>query len=310
MPLSVFPKGFFSALVEGRMRLEQWFDLAATLEVDGVELYPTFLARRDPAYVGGVRRRIAGLGLQMPMLCHSPDFVRESDAARAAEIDEARRMIDLTAELGGSHCRVLSGQRRPGVGDEGLGWVIEAIAALLPHAEDAGVLLTLENHYKDGTWHHPEYAQDRERFLAILRELPSPWLRVQYDPSNAIVAGIDPYELLDEVLDRVSTVHASDRYLASGTLEDLRRLDAHPTEGYAPMLKHGVIGEGLNDYDRIFSTLAGGGFNGWISIEDGEGDTVEAGMENLRRSVAFLREKMTRWLEAPPHAPRTPGPHA
>lgn len=75
------------------------------------------------------------------------------------------------------------------------------------------------------------------------------------------------------------------------------------------MLKHGVIGEGLNDYDKIFATLARGGFGGWVSIEDGEGDTVEAGMENLRRSVAFLREKMTRWLGAPSHSHRTSGPH-
>ncbi len=276
------------------MSLEQWLELASTLEVDGVELYPAFLPRLDERYLAGLRRRLEDLGLEMPMFCHSPDFSQPSPSAREAEVERARQMIAVTATLGGGYCRVLSGQRRPGVGEEGLGWVTDAIDALLPVAEAHNVVLTLENHYKDGQWEYPEFAQSRERFLAILDAVHSPWLRVQYDPSNALVAGDDPYDLLDEVLDRVATVHASDRYLEGGTVEDLRRLDAHPAHGYAPLLQHGVIGDGLVDYDRIFPLLADRGFTGWISIEDGEGPTIEQGMENLRRSVGFLRHHMAR----------------
>jgi sugar phosphate isomerase/epimerase len=75
-------------------------------------------------------------------------------------------------------------------------------------------------------------------------------------------------------------------------------MSADATHGYAPFLKHGVIGRGLNDYDRIFATLAGAGFRGWISIEDGEGETVDQGMANLRESVAFLRDKIARHFPA------------
>jgi len=59
------------------------------------------------------------------------------------------------------------------------------------------------------------------------------------------------------------------------------------SEGYAKRLAHGEVGKGLNDYDAIFSELKSVGFNNWISIEDG----VE-GIEQLKRSVAFLRNKM------------------
>ena len=56
---------------------------------------------------------------------------------------------------------------------------------------------------------------------------------VQYDPSNAIVAGDDPIALLRAVADRVVSMHASDRYLAEGaTLDDLRQTDG--TLGYSP----------------------------------------------------------------------------
>lgn len=297
--LSAFPKGFFMDLVERRMSLFQWLDLAATLGLDGVELYPRFFESMGKPYLDRVRWILKDNGLRMPMMCHSPDFTRTDPGGRRIEIEETRRMIALTAELGGQFCRVLSGQNRPGLdADEAHRWVVDSLRELLPDAERHHVVLAMENHYKDGLWLYPEFAQSHTRYLAILEAVDSPWLKVQYDPSNALVAGEDQYALLERVLPRVGTVQASDRYLEGGTVEELRRLSADATHGYAPFLKHGVVGRGLNDYDRIFSTLARGGFDGWISIEDGEGETVDQGMQNLRDSVAFLRGKIAQHFPA------------
>ncbi len=293
--LSAFPKGFFDALVARRMSLAEWIEGAATLGVDGIEFYPAFLESFDAAYLKQVREMALGLGLAIPMMCHSPDFTQPDPAARRREIDRTREIFQVTAALGGGWCRVLSGQNRPGLDEgEAIRWVIDALTELVPHAKAAGIVMSLENHYKDGLWIYPEFAQSHRRYLAILDAVDSPWLGAQYDPSNAVVAGEDPYALLDRVLPRVVTMHASDRYLEGGTVDDLRRLSADATHGYARILTHGVIGEGLNDYDRIFSTLSRAGYDGWISIEDGEGRTVEEGLANLRASAAFLRTRMTR----------------
>lgn len=290
--LAAFPKGFFNDIVSGAMPLERWIDLGAELGVDGLELYPSFLKSFESAYVSAVRRRLERYGLEMPMLCHSPDFTHPDIEYRRAQVRRTKEMIRLVVDLGGKHCRVLSGQNRPGLPEQqAMDWVVDGIESVLPFAEENGIVLTIENHYKDGMWDFPEFAQSSVRFLEILERLPSAHLKVQYDPSNAIVAGEDAYELLEAVVARVATIHASDRFLEGGTLSDLRQRDTDPQHGYAPFLKHGVIGEGLNDYDRIFAILAREGFDGWISIEDGEGPTVEEGMENLRRSVAFLRRK-------------------
>ena len=143
----------------------------------------------------------------------------------------------------------------------------------------------MENHYKEGYWLYPEFAQHLDVFLEIVGQIDSPWFGVNYDPSNAIVAGEDPLAVLSAVKRRVVSMHASDRYLASGTLEDLKQHEG--AVGYASGLKHGVIGKGLNDYDAIFSTLKAEGFDGWVSIEDGEN-----GMDELRESVRFLRAKL------------------
>ncbi len=294
--LAAFPKCYLDALVVHRtMTLFDWIKRAATLpHVEGLELYPPALESLNPAYLERLRAEIRAHGLEMPMMCASPDFTHPNQEQRNAEIERQRSIIDAVAQLGGRTCRVLSGQRRPEVKrEEGVAWVVDAIKSLLPHAEEHGVILVMENHYKDGYWQYPEFAQARDVFLEIIDQIDSPWFGVNYDPSNALIAGDDPIELLGAVKHRVVTLHASDRSLEGGTLEDLRRMDADPMAGYAPFVKHGIIGRGLIDYDRIFEILASIGFSGWISIEDGQ--DPDAGMEHLRESALFLYSKMEQY---------------
>ncbi len=291
--LAAFPKGFFDAIVAREMTVFRWIDLAGDLELDGIELYPKFLDSFESAYLEKVRAEAAARGLSIPMMCHSPDFTQRDAADRKQEVERTKDMFRVTAELGGSFCRVLSGQNRPGLEEsEALRWVIDCLWQLVPHAQAAGITMSIENHYKDGLWEYPEFAQGQRLYLAILDGVNSPWLKAQYDPSNCIVAGEDPYELLERVLPRLATMQASDRYLEGGTTEDLRRLARDPQHGYARIVRHGVIGQGLNDYDRIFGRLAKAGYDGWVSIEDGDGPTVEEGMANLRASALFLRRKL------------------
>lgn len=292
MPLAAFPKCYLDQLDTGEMTVEAWIDRSAGLDVDGLEFYWGFTPWDDEAALERYRARVEAQGRTIPMLCYSPDFTKPDAAARREEVLWQQRAVRTTARLGGRYCRVLSGQRRPDVSrEEGLTWVADCIREVLPTAEAEGVTLILENHYKDGYWQYPEFAQHTDVFLELLDRLPEhPHLGVNYDPSNTIIAGEDPIALLEAVKDRVVTMHASDRYLEGGTLEDLRRMETNPHTGYAAVLKHGVIGRGLNDYDRIFSILKGAGFDGWISIEDGQ--DPEVGMEHLRASADFLRAKM------------------
>ena len=193
----------------------------------------------------------------------------------------------MTETLGGSFCRVLSGQRRPELSnDEGVKLAADCITSCLPYAQERGITLILENHYKDDFWEYPEFAQKMEVFCQLVDSIRHPNFGVNYDPSNTYLAGEEPLELLHRVADRVVTMHASDRYLKEGTIDDLRQEEGGAL-GYAKRLSHGEIGKGLNDYDAIFTELKRVGFNGWISIEDG----VE-GMEQLARSVTFLRKKI------------------
>ncbi|MFM8577195.1 MAG: sugar phosphate isomerase/epimerase family protein [Planctomycetaceae bacterium] len=272
---------------DGSMSVSEWIALAAPLRLDGLEWYAGFLEMSDERNWRRFRDEVEGRGMTIPMVCCSPDFTHPDRVFREREIAKQKRWIEMTHALGGGYCRVLSGQRRPELSiDEGVRLAADSINACLSHASSHGVTLILENHYKDDFWEYPEFAQAGDVFCQLLDQIRHPNFGVNYDPSNAFLAGEDPIDLLDRVLDRVVTMHASDRSLISGTIEDLRRED-NGSVGYARRLRHGEIGRGLNDYDAIFSRLAGRGFRGWVSIEDG----VE-GMDELARSTTFLRRKI------------------
>ncbi len=286
--LAAFPKAYMQALCkDGTMTVSEWIALADTLEVEGLEWYAGFLEMEDRSNWPRFRKEVEATGRVIPMMCCSPDFTHPDTAFRENEIAKQKNWIDMTETLGGSYCRVLSGQRRPELSTtEGIRLAAKSIEACLPYAEERGITLIIENHYKDDFWEYPEFAQKMDIFCELVDSVHHSHFGVNYDPSNTYLAGEDPLELLRRVSSRVVTMHASDRYLAEGTIADLRR-EEDGAEGYAKRLRHGEIGKGLNDYDAIFSELKSKGFDGWISIEDG----VD-GIDQLARSVAFLQKKI------------------
>lgn len=297
MKIAAFPKCYLDDISLHRtMTVFEWIEMAKQLTAQGLEMYEGFFTSLDNAYIDSVGEAIQKAGFEMPMLCCSPDFTNPNADGRKQALEHEAEMIRITRRLGGpgAACRVLTGQRYPQVSlEQGIEWVTQAIEQLLPVAKEYNVVLALENHYKDGYWKYPEFAQKMDVFLQVLRAIPErEYFGVQYDPSNAIVAGDDPIDLLQAVADRVVTMHASDRYLAEGTtLEELRQSDG--TLGYSPNLRHGVTGQGLNDYDAIFSILAGAGYSGWVSIEDGM-----EGMDQMQESLDFLYRMKEKYFDS------------
>jgi sugar phosphate isomerase/epimerase len=298
LKISAFPKCYLDEIAGRRtMSVFDWITIAASLDADGLEMYDGFFTSLDDAYIDCVAEAIAAAGFAMPMLCCSPDFTNPDPDGRKRAVEREAELIRVTRRLGGPRavCRVLSGQRYPDVDRrQGLEWVVSCIHELLPVAREHDIVLGLENHYKDGFWKYPEFAQKQDVFLELLAAIPDrTQFGVQYDPSNAIVAGDDPIALLQAVADRVVSMHASDRYLAPGaTLDALRQSDG--TLGYSPDLRHGVTGKGLNDYDAIFRILAAHHYQEWVSIEDGMN-----GMDEMAESLAFLRAMGAKYFPGP-----------
>ncbi len=286
--ISAFPKCYLDDISQARsMSVFDWIEQAQQLDADGLEMYEGFFTSLDESYLEEVASAICQAGFAMPMLCCSPDFTHPEEEQRVRAIEYQQQMIRVARLLGGEGvvCRVLSGQRWPRLSRaQGLQYARDGIVACLPLAQELGVVLGLENHYKDGYWLYAEFAQKMDVFLELLQMIPeSDHFGVQYDPSNAVVAGDDPVDLLRQVVHRVVSMHASDRFLVPGAkLEDLQH--AEGSAGYSSILQHGVTGKGINDYKTIFTLLSQAGYTGWISIEDGM-----HGMDEMAQSLAFLR---------------------
>jgi sugar phosphate isomerase/epimerase len=284
MPLAAFPKCYLDAMLRDHsMSTIDWLRVAAAVPLDGVELYWPAVRHLTNDELLDVRREADRLHLALPLMCASPDFTQPTVDVFEREIADQTRAIEATALLGGSCTRVLSGQSRPA-----MTWracfdlVIEAITRLLPIARGHGVTLVIENHFKDYFWDTPEFARHSDTFLAILSTIPvdAPF-GVQFDPSNALAVGEDPMVLLESVKDRVVSTAASDRQIVGDPTDPTRRL-----------VVHHVIGQGVIDLDRIFQVLAGVGFEGWVSIEDG--DDPVTGVADLVLSADHVRRLMVR----------------
>jgi sugar phosphate isomerase/epimerase len=202
MPLKIaaFPKCYIEQIAgERSMSVFEWIEMARSLDADGLEMYDGFFTSLEPSYLDRVGESIAGAGFAMPMLCCSPDFTNPDADARKRAVEREALLIEVTRRLGGPRavCRVLSGQRYPEISrQQGLAWVVECINEVLPVAREHDIVLGLENHYKDGFWKYPEFAQKMDVFLELLGAISDhDHFGVQYDPSNAIVAGDDPVAL-------------------------------------------------------------------------------------------------------------------
>ena len=138
----------------------------------------------------------------------------------------------------------------------------------------------MENHYKDGMWRYPEFAQPEDIFLEIVDRIDSPYFRRAVRPVERDGRRLRSGAISGEGPPRVVTMHASDRFLAPGaTLDDLRTAD-----GIDRLLRRSCgmarPARGSTTTTPSSACSPSVGFTGWISVEDGMN-----GLDELRRSV-------------------------
>lgn len=252
-------------------------DEAAKLGLCGVEILHRQLESEEVAYLQTLKRQAFSLGLDLYNLSIHQDFVHEDRDVRQQHVDHTLYCIDLAHEMGIPSIRVNSGGFRkqgsfddlikakgwvePWAGftmDDAFGWVVDAIEACLPKAEERGVLLLLENH-----WGLTTFAQDMAH---IIETVDSPWLKAILDMGNFLFEE-DMYRAMARIAPYVYLAHAK-TYPGGGTWYTLDL-----------------------DYARIFRILLDAGWRGYCSIEmEGAEDAATA----MPKSVAMLRQAWDR----------------
>jgi sugar phosphate isomerase/epimerase len=273
--LSCLPVSFYPELIAGRMHLGEWARMGAELGLDAVDVSVLFFADRSPRAVARARREVEEQGMSLGMMSTYPDFTHPDPARRVRELDVAREALDLAAGLGVRYLRAIAGQAHPETGrQEGLAWAVEGLQALVEASRGSGVTVLYENHDRAGVMEYMDFSAPPEIFLAIFRATADAELGINFDTANAVVHAPDPLALLDQVIDRVVTIHAS---------------DTRSAEQLSPT----VIGSGVGPFAALFERLHRAGWDNWICIEEASGQ----GRAGVEAAVRYIRQA---WAEAGP----------
>ena len=143
------------------------------------------------------------------------------------------------------------------------------LRAIAETCDENGVYLGVEQ--------HGPYTAKIQRLTRILELVDSPWIRVNYDSGNTFLAGEDPYEMLDAVIDKVVHVHAKD--ISVQQAEKERGKVTGTAVGCA-------CGDGVIDWTRIVRRLKKAGFAGVLSVECGTEEQAVRSLSHLNKVLA------------------------
>jgi sugar phosphate isomerase/epimerase len=167
------------------MTLFDFANLAADLGLDAIE--PTsyyFPPDADASYFHRLRRHAFLLGLDISGTAIRNDFCLPPGEARDRELTHVRLWIEHAARLNAPVIRCFAGNTPKGdTEDDAVSRTIEGFHAVLPHAEQHGVLLALEN--------HGGITSTRDQILRIVQAIDHPNFGVNLDTGNFHTP--DPY---------------------------------------------------------------------------------------------------------------------
>lgn len=172
-----------------------------------------------------------------------------------AEIEKVRRQIDLTAAAGAEVLRIFAGWvGASGYTDATFAQISEALQAVGEHAEEAGVLVAVEN--------HGGVTATGAQCLRLLEPVTSPAVGLNYDPANFRHVGEDAMSALMVTQDLINYTHWKDvRY-----------------EGEEP--EYCAVGEGVIDWEPVVGALVASDFDGYWAIEYENPPDVEWGTKD------------------------------
>lgn len=241
----------FSRLCLHTMTTKPWTleEAVAGYEKAGIKGITVWRSHIEPCGAEEASRILRDSSLQVVSLCRGGFFPATSAEGRQRARDENRRIIDEAATIGAPLIVLVCGAD-PGIPlPDARQHILDGIASVLPHAEAAGVKLSIEPL-------HPMYADSRsavntlEQANNMVSALGSPWLGVT----------VDVYHVWWDPMLK-SEIGRADKSIFSFHVCDWRT----PTRDI--LNDRGMMGEGCIDIPAIRGWVEQTGFRGFIEVE-------------------------------------------
>jgi len=183
------------------------------------------------------------------------------------QIDLLQRSFNVAQYFDTKLIRIFTFWKRRTLSPELEDQIVDLLAEPVALAEEAGLILGLENE-------HACYIGTGSQTARIVERIASPALRVIWDPGNAYCDGERPFpDGYEAVKDFITHVHVKDAKINTAT--------GSP--------EWSVIGDGAIDWSGQIKALHQSGYDGFISLEthyagpDGKEASSRACLEQLKR---------------------------
>ncbi|HAK46849.1 MAG TPA: hypothetical protein DCO79_13145 [Spirochaeta sp.] len=248
----------------------KWAD---TNNIKNVELVSYYMDRENN--IESVCSLIKELNIEVSCYTILNDFVTSSEDC----MDNFRKDLNNASVLGASFVRVLTGepegsdavdrkimiqrfkQAADAAGNKEITLVIENIGSLSGHSKEA---------------------------VAIIEEVDSPYLRINFDTANPLLADEDPVDALKHMLPYISYVHLKD-FITEKSPDFSKYSEAQwriQTSRNEVKMTGITPGKGDVDLNRIFEILKENNYSGFVSAEyENDIDAEDA----TRHSINFVK---------------------
>ncbi len=241
------------------------FALAGEAGYKRIELNCWYPETLTPSKMRELKRRCEATDL-IPISLHVTAFGGGSNDLLTANVCHKIRAIEAAVELG---CRrvVASCMERNTAG--GLKAVIEELKILAPVAEEADVLLCLENHCKNVLEFEEDYQQ-------VFEAVSSDHIGICIDTGHFDAAGVDMDQLIDRFANKINHVHLKEN------------------NGFG-IKRFCRFGEGTTDNAKVLQRLLAHGYSGYMSVEIspeiGEsGESIAFNMNDWKKPITLFSQ--------------------
>lgn len=218
--------------------LSNLLDWCATQDLEAVDItgyyFPGYPAVPSDEFIRSVREKAAGLGLAISGTGIRNNFASPDPAVRKADVELAKRWIDVAAKLGAPVLRLFTGAVPKGYEDrweEVADWMVPCFRECAAYAATRGVRIGIQN--------HADMLSTADQCLRLLKAIDHPAVGLILDTGSYTTA--DPYD------DIARTAHLAINWQVKVSL-------------------HGKPAR-KTDYKKLMRILKTSGYKGFLPVE-------------------------------------------
>lgn len=220
-------------LRQGPMNLEDFILKAAELGLAGVDMTVYYFKSTDQEYLHSLRHLAYRHAVAFSGAACGVSMVQPDAHKRAESLEQIKKWVDVTDELGASHLRIFAGELPKGASlKDAVDWVVEAMKAACDYSGKKGITLGVEDH--EGV------TQSADLCVEIMQRVNSLYAGINLDITNFLpTPAQDAYAQIAACIPYATNIHIRDHFY-----------------------DHSAV-----DMDRVWQIFAQAGHQGFISAE-------------------------------------------